>query len=85
MEITLKCKRCSHAWVRRNLTRLPFVCPRCKSPYYLKERRAMATVAIGSDSDAPPPPPRPKGPTCVNPRCHRLNLCVCNAFPRITS
>lgn len=34
----LKCKRCNHEWNPRQeeIT----ICPRCKSPYWNKERRA---------------------------------------------
>ena len=35
----LICKRCEHKWVRRNWDSLPKVCPKCKSPYWNKERR----------------------------------------------
>lgn len=35
---TLNCKRCKHKWVRRNWDDLPKVCPKCKSPYWNKER-----------------------------------------------
>ena len=35
---TLECKRCQHTWLpRRN--NLPKVCPKCKSPYWNKERQ----------------------------------------------
>ena len=35
----LKCKRCNHEWVRRE-DDLPEICPRCKSPYWNKPRKA---------------------------------------------
>jgi len=32
------CERCAHMWVSRNLdsskSKLPIVCPKCKSPYW---------------------------------------------------
>lgn len=34
----LICKRCGHTWTPRNGSRLPKVCPKCKSPYWDKER-----------------------------------------------
>ena len=34
----LRCKRCNHEWIQRDI-KLPKVCPRCKSPYWNKERR----------------------------------------------
>ena len=32
----LKCKRCEHEWVKR--TKTPVCCPRCKSPYWNKDK-----------------------------------------------
>lgn len=46
----LKCKRCSHEWVQRTLN-LPKVCPRCKSPYWNKERRKQIKFNKDKDSD----------------------------------
>lgn len=38
----LKCTRCQHEWYPKAPDKLPEVCPRCKSPYWSKERtRAM--------------------------------------------
>jgi hypothetical protein len=34
----LICERCRHTWTPRNGSRLPKVCPKCKSPYWDKER-----------------------------------------------
>lgn len=34
----LTCERCEYVWKQRE-ERLPFVCPRCKSPYWNKPRR----------------------------------------------
>jgi hypothetical protein len=34
----LKCKRCGHSWVPRRVN-LPKVCPKCKSPYWNKDRK----------------------------------------------
>ena len=34
---TLKCKRCNHNWIPRQLTRNH--CPKCKSPYWDKDRK----------------------------------------------
>jgi len=33
----LECKRCGHKWIPRS-ERKPTICPKCKSPYYDKER-----------------------------------------------
>ena len=32
------CKRCAHKWILRT-DKEPLVCPKCKSPYWDKERR----------------------------------------------
>lgn len=32
-----ECKRCGHKWIPRTDS-LPTICPRCKSPYWNKER-----------------------------------------------
>jgi len=40
-EIMLKgyvCERCNHKWVPRDKHK-PFVCPKCKSPYWDRKRR----------------------------------------------
>lgn len=29
-----KCYRCGHAWVPRDISEIPEICPRCKSPYW---------------------------------------------------
>ena len=33
-----KCERCNHKWVPREESK-PTVCPKCKSPYWDKEKR----------------------------------------------
>jgi DNA-directed RNA polymerase subunit RPC12/RpoP len=33
------CFRCNHKWVPREDNEKPLVCPRCKSPYWDKERK----------------------------------------------
>lgn len=33
-----QCRRCLHTWARRDLAREPAVCPRCKSPYWAREK-----------------------------------------------
>jgi predicted Zn-ribbon and HTH transcriptional regulator len=35
--MNLSCNRCNHSWWARSLS-LPKVCPKCKSPYWNKER-----------------------------------------------
>ena len=39
----LKCKRCSHEWVRRG-EELPEICPECKSPYWNRVRKRTLRV-----------------------------------------
>lgn len=34
---TYKCKRCMHNWYPRKQG-IPVICPKCKSPYWDKER-----------------------------------------------
>lgn len=34
-----KCKRCGHIWLPRKNTVAIKVCPRCKSPYWDKEKQ----------------------------------------------
>ena len=29
-----RCYRCSHAWVPRDISEIPEICPKCKSPYW---------------------------------------------------
>lgn len=36
-ELNFKCKRCSHEWTPRS-NKPPRVCPKCKSPYWDRER-----------------------------------------------
>lgn len=35
---TLKCTRCTHTWFPRSTER-PTICPKCKSPYWDRERK----------------------------------------------
>ena len=42
--LKFKCKRCSHSWYPRDEDYLtgkkrPTICPKCKSPYWDKERK----------------------------------------------
>ena len=40
-----KCKRCGHGWEPRAFAQsleIPTTCPKCKSPYWNKERRVQA-------------------------------------------
>ena len=30
--------RCHHAWVPRNISEIPEICPKCKSPYWKKAK-----------------------------------------------
>ena len=33
-----RCYRCEHAWVPRNISEIPEICPKCKSPYWKKPK-----------------------------------------------
>lgn len=46
-----RCERCDHEWVPRDNDREPAVCPKCKSPYWNRPRRAgsMLTYDIFRD------------------------------------
>lgn len=35
-----KCLRCKHQWVPNSPDRKPKVCPKCKSPYWDRERKS---------------------------------------------
>ena len=35
-----KCERCAHEWVPRDRVQEPRVCPKCKSPYWNRPRKA---------------------------------------------
>jgi predicted Zn-ribbon and HTH transcriptional regulator len=35
-----RCERCEHEWIPRQKGEEPTVCPRCKSPYWNRPRRA---------------------------------------------
>jgi len=49
-EIMLKgyrCERCGHEWIPRSSTEgMPTICPKCKSPYWNKPRRALGVQAV---------------------------------------
>ena len=32
--VSCRCERCAHKWASRETSRLPKVCPKCKSPYW---------------------------------------------------
>lgn len=34
-----KCCRCGHIWAPRNNKNIPTVCPKCKNPYWNKQRK----------------------------------------------
>jgi predicted Zn-ribbon and HTH transcriptional regulator len=37
-----RCQRCGHTWVPRDSAKPPRICPKCKSPYWDRPRRAPA-------------------------------------------
>ena len=38
------CERCGHEWPPRDATKKPTVCPKCRSPYWDKPRKATKTT-----------------------------------------
>ena len=40
-----KCERCNYQWIPRKAAEHPKVCPRCKSPYWDKPRKAKTKKA----------------------------------------
>lgn len=40
-----RCERCDHEWVPREKDETPRVCPKCKSPYWDRPRKAAASHA----------------------------------------
>jgi predicted Zn-ribbon and HTH transcriptional regulator len=39
-----RCERCSHEWIPRDSEQEPSVCPKCKSPYWDRPRRATSML-----------------------------------------
>ena len=51
-----QCERCEHAWVPRDKSgELPSVCPKCKSPYWNKPRKADSAAAEAKPKPAAKP------------------------------
>lgn len=46
---TLRCLRCGHEWYPRS-SELPGTCPKCKSPYWDKERKRLSPVSEHGES-----------------------------------
>jgi hypothetical protein len=38
------CERCDHEWIPRDLEQDPSVCPKCKSPYWNRPRKATSML-----------------------------------------
>jgi len=51
-EVMLKCKRCGHEWTPRN-DKPPKVCPKCKSPYWNRERKKKPYTYLGFWTHSP--------------------------------
>jgi len=43
-----RCERCEHEWLPRDKGHDPKVCPKCKSPYWDRPRRAVSAKHMGS-------------------------------------
>lgn len=41
-----RCERCEHEWLPRDKNEEPRVCPKCKSPYWNRPRRAAKQAVI---------------------------------------
>lgn len=41
-----RCERCSHEWIPRDVEQEPSVCPKCKSPYWNRPRKATTTSML---------------------------------------
>jgi len=41
-----RCERCSHEWIPRDIEQEPSVCPKCKSPYWNRPRKAAAAAMM---------------------------------------
>jgi hypothetical protein len=41
-----RCERCSYEWVPRDFHNEPKTCPKCKSPYWNRPRKAMMTYDL---------------------------------------
>jgi hypothetical protein len=39
-----RCSRCKHEWVPNSPDKKPKVCPRCKSPYWDRERKVKIKI-----------------------------------------
>ena len=39
-----RCERCTHEWIPKDTSREPAVCPRCKSPYWDRPRKATSML-----------------------------------------
>lgn len=44
-----RCERCNHEWIPRGPAREPFVCPKCKSPYWNKPRKNPTSMLTYED------------------------------------
>ena len=39
-----QCERCNHEWIPKDSDRQPAVCPKCKSPYWNRPRKAASML-----------------------------------------
>lgn len=44
-----RCERCSHEWIPRDSGQDPAVCPKCKSPYWDRPRKAGGSMLTYED------------------------------------
>lgn len=45
-----QCERCGHTWVPRDTETTPRVCPKCKSPYWDRPRKAPKAAPAAVDA-----------------------------------
>ena len=48
-----RCERCAHEWIPRDKGQDPTVCPKCKSPYWNKPRKAQEAPKAGRKAKEP--------------------------------
>jgi DNA-directed RNA polymerase subunit RPC12/RpoP len=39
-----RCERCNHEWIPKDAQKEPSVCPKCKSPYWNRPRKATSML-----------------------------------------
>ena len=50
IETHLMCKRCKYGWMPRKKTQVIYTCPKCKSPYWDKDRVNKKRLKVTDDT-----------------------------------